>query len=313
MTRRSTAAHYLPWRTSAVYLTWPRRPLLDWSLRLPKVLTPGQMLPRAITLVAVVIPLVAAVFAIVKLWKRDVMPVDLVLLGVLYFATGIGITVGFHRFATHRSFRSGRAVEFVLLALGSMAVEGQVMTWVATHWRHHQHADKPGDPHSPLEGLLHAHVGWMFGDDGGMVNQEVKYLKQDRVAGFINRTFVLWVALGLLIPFLIDGWRGLLWGGLVRIFLLHHVTWSVNSVCHQFGQRSFDTPDQSRNQWIVGLLGLGEGWHNNHHAFPESAFHGLHWYQIDVSGYLIRLLERTGLITGVRRVSRDRMERKRAA
>jgi len=280
---------------------------------LPKVLTPGQVLPRAITLVAVVVPLVATVFAIVKLWKRDVMPVDLALLVVLYFVTGIGITVGFHRFATHRSFRSGRAVEFVLLALGSMAVEGQVMTWVATHWKHHQYADKPGDPHSPLEGLLHAHVGWMFGDDGGMVNQEVKYLKQDRVAGFINRTFVLWVALGLLIPFLIDGWRGLLWGGLVRIFLLHHVTWSVNSVCHQFGRRSFDTPDQSRNQWIVGLLGLGEGWHNNHHAGPESAFHGLHWYQIDVSGYLIRLLERTGLITGVRRVSRDRMERKRAA
>ncbi len=280
---------------------------------MPKVLTPGQILPRAITLVAVVVPLVATVFAIVKLWKRDVMPVDLVLLVVLYFVTGIGITVGFHRFATHRSFRSGRAVEFVLLALGSMAVEGQVMTWVATHWKHHQYADKPGDPHSPLEGLLHAHVGWMFGDDGGMVNQEVKYLKQDRVAGFINRTFVLWVALGLLIPFLIDGWRGLLWGGLVRIFLLHHVTWSVNSVCHQFGRRSFDTPDQSRNQWIVGLLGLGEGWHNNHHAFPESAFHGLHWYQIDVSGYLIRLLERAGMISGVRRISRDRMERKRAA
>jgi len=280
---------------------------------LAKVLTPGQILPRAITLVAVVVPLIATVFAIVKLWNRDVMPVDLVLLVVLYFATGIGITVGFHRFATHRSFKSGRVVEFVLLALGSMAVEGQVITWVATHWRHHQYADKPGDPHSPLEGLLHAHLGWMFGDDGGMVNQEVKYLKQDRVAVFINRTFVLWVALGLLIPFLIDGWRGLLWGGLVRIFLLHHVTWSVNSVCHQFGRRSFDTPDQSRNQWIVGLLGLGEGWHNNHHAFPESAFHGLHWYQIDVSGYLIRLLERTGLISGVRRVSRDRMERKRAA
>jgi len=280
---------------------------------LPKVLTPGQMLPRAITLVAVVVPLLATVFAIVKLWKRDVVPVDLVLLVVLYFATGIGITVGFHRFATHRSFKSGRVIEFVLLALGSMAVEGQVITWVATHWRHHQFADKPGDPHSPLEGLLHAHLGWMFGDDGGMVNQEVKYLKQDRVAGFINRTFVLWVGLGLLIPFLIDGWRGLLWGGLVRIFLLHHVTWSVNSVCHQFGRRSFDTPDQSRNQWIVGLLGLGEGWHNNHHAFPESAFHGLHWYQIDVAGYVIRLLECTGLISGVRRVSRDRMERKRAA
>ncbi|MGI8968783.1 MAG: acyl-CoA desaturase [Chloroflexota bacterium] len=274
---------------------------------------PNTLLAKGVTLVAVVLPFAATVFAIVKLWHHEVVPIDLALLAGFYLITCFGIGIGFHRFATHRSFQSRPVVEFILLAAGSMAVEGPVLQWVATHWKHHKHADKPGDPHSPLEGLFHSHMGWMFGNSGGDPAVDAKQLMKDPIAVFISRTFVLWVGLGLLIPFLIDGWRGLLWGGLVRIFIMHHVTWSVNSVCHQFGRRSFDTPDQSRNQWLVGLLGLGEGWHNNHHAFPESAFHGLHWYEIDASGYLIRLLERTRLISGVRRVSVERMERKRAA
>jgi stearoyl-CoA desaturase (delta-9 desaturase) len=273
----------------------------------------STFLARAVTLVAVVVPLAATILAIMKLWQRDVVPIDLVLLVGLYLATGFGITVGFHRFATHRSFRSGRVVEFVLLALGSMAVEGPVLQWVATHWTHHIHADKPGDPHSPLEGLFHAHIGWMFGDSGAIPERDAKHLMKDSVAVFVSRTFALWVIIGLVVPYLIDGWRGFLWGGLVRIFLTHHITWSVNSICHQFGRRTFDTPDQSGNQWVVGLFGLGEGWHNNHHAFPESAFHGLAWYEIDLSGYLIRLLERLRLITGVRRVSQERIARKRVA
>lgn len=274
---------------------------------------PNSLPARVMTLIAVVVPFLAAITAIVKLWQREVVPVDIVLLVGLYLATGFGITVGFHRFATHRSFQSGPVVKFILLALGSMAVEGQVLSWVATHWKHHRLADKPGDPHSPLEGLFHAHIGWMFGDAGGMPERDAKHLMKDRVAIFINRTFLFWIVLGFVIPYLIDGWRGVLWGGLVRVFITHHLTWSVNSICHQFGRRSFDTPDQSHNQWIVGLFGLGEGWHNNHHAFPESAFHGLRWYEIDLSGYLIRLLERGRLITGVRRVSRERMARRRAA
>lgn len=273
----------------------------------------GSLLTRAITLVAVVIPFAATIVAIVTLWQRDVVPVDIALLIGFYLLTCFGIGIGFHRFATHRSFQSGSVMKFILLAAGSMAVEGPVLQWVATHWKHHRLSDKPGDPHSPLEGMLHAHLGWMFGDGCGLPERDAKYLLNDRVALFVSRTFVLWVGLGLLVPFLVDGWRGLLWGGLVRIFIMHHVTWSVNSVCHQFGQRTFNTPDQSRNQWVVGILGLGEGWHNNHHAFPESAFHGLRWYEIDFSGYLIRLLERMRLIRGVRRVSRERIERKRAA
>lgn len=268
---------------------------------------------KILTLVAVVVPFLATIVAIVTLWERQVAPVDLALMGGLYLVTGFGITVGFHRFATHRSFQSHPVVEFVLLALGSMAVEGSVLRWVATHWVHHKNADKPGDPHSPLEGLLHAHLGWMFRDADVVVARDAKQLSRDPIAVFVSRTSPLWATIGFVIPFLIDGWRGLLWGGLVRLFVTHHLTWSVNSICHTFGRRSFETPDQSRNQWIVGLFGLGEGWHNNHHAFPESAFHGLRWYQIDLSGYLIRGLERLHLISGVRRVSSERMARKRAA
>lgn len=273
-----------------------------------------SIVARTITLVAVIVPLSGLVLAIIQLWQRQVVGVDVVLLVGLYLLTGFGITVGFHRFATHRSFKTNPVVEFVLLALGSMAVEGQVLQWVATHWKHHRLADKPGDPHSPLEGLVHAHIGWMFDSDAkGDPKRDAKHLLNDRVALFVHRTVLVWMAVGLVVPFLIDGWRGLIWGGLVRILLTHHVTWSVNSICHQFGRRAFDTPDHSRNEWVVGLLGLGEGWHNNHHAFPESAFHGLRWYEIDLSGYLVRGLEKIGLTSEVRRPSQERIERKRSA
>ena len=264
----------------------------------------NEIMGKTLTLVAVILPLAATVFAITKLWQREVTGTDLALMLGLYLLTGLGITVGFHRYATHRSFKSNPITEFVLLALGSMAVEGNVITWVATHCKHHRLSDKPGDPHSPLEGLFHAHIGWMFHPEvQGSPEIDAKHLLKDPIAKFINKTFVLWVALGLVIPFAIDGWRGLLWGGLVRICLTHHITWAVNSVCHQFGRRIRDR-GQDRNEWFVGLFGLGEGWHNNHHAFPESAFHGLKWYQIDLSGYVIRGMERLHFITDVRRVSR---------
>ena len=272
----------------------------------------NQVLPKVTTLIAVTVPLAATLFAITQLWQREVMPIDLVLLGTLYVLTGLGITVGFHRFATHRSFKTNPVVEFILLGLGSMAVEGQVIGWVATHAKHHRLSDQPGDPHSPLEGLFHAHLGWMFDAKAvGDPEREAKHLLADPVARIIDKTFVLWVLLGFVIPFMIDGWRGLIWGGLVRICLTHHVTWSVNSICHQFGRRAFNTTDQSRNEWIVGVLGLGEGWHNNHHAFPESAFHGLRWYEFDVSGYFIRAMSAIGLMSDVRRPSAIRIQRRR--
>lgn len=273
-------------------------------------LTPKSSLARAITLITVVVPFAATAWAIFTLWQRAVTWTDVILMGVMYFLSGIGVTVGFHRFATHRGFKTSPVVELVFFILGSMAVEGPVITWTADHWKHHKHSDRPGDPHSPTEGFIHAHIGWMFGTNHGIPEQDAKHLLKDRVAVFVNRTFVLWVAIGLFVPYLFDGWRGVLWGGLVRVFLLHHVTWSVNSICHQFGRRDYETPDQSGNQWLVGIIGLGEGWHNNHHAFPESAFHGLKWWQIDLSAYVIRGMERLGLISGVRRVSPERLAKK---
>jgi stearoyl-CoA desaturase (Delta-9 desaturase) len=279
----------------------------------PSMVEPPSVLSRFLTLVVVIVPLIATVYAIIMLWQRAIVPVDLALLVGMYILTGLGITVGFHRFATHRSFRSNPAVEVALLALGSMAVEGDVLQWVADHWAHHKHSDKPGDPHSPLEGLFHAHIGWFFGATRGTPERDAKHLLKDPIARFMSRTFPLWVVIGMAVPYLFDGWRGVLWGGLVRVCITHHITWSVNSICHQFGRRAFETPDQSHNQWLVGLLGLGEGWHNNHHAFPESAFHGLKWYQIDLSGYVIRGLERVNLISEVRRVSMERQEKRKIA
>jgi stearoyl-CoA desaturase (delta-9 desaturase) len=258
---------------------------------------------KAVVLIVVIGPLLATVFAISLLWQREVHLEDIALLLVMYALTGMGVTIGFHRMLTHRSFRPHPVVKFLLLMLGSMAVEGPAIEWASTHIKHHAHADQEGDPHSPVEGFFHAHIGWMFKDPDPNAALYGRHLLHDPLVVFVNRTFVLWAALSLLIPFLIGGWTGLLWGGLVRIFLTHHVTWSVNSVCHTFGKRAFDTPDQSRNEWLVGLLAFGEGWHNNHHAFPRSAFHGLHWWQLDLSGSLIWVLEHCGLAKEVYRVT----------
>jgi stearoyl-CoA desaturase (delta-9 desaturase) len=262
-----------------------------------------KLLYKGVVLTVVVAPLLATVFAISLLWQRAVHPVDIVLLLVMYAITAMGVTIGFHRMLTHRSFRPHPIVKFLLLIFGSMAVEGPPVEWATTHIIHHAHADQEGDPHSPVEGFFHAHIGWMFKDPNPTNAMYGRHLTNDPLIMFVNRTFVLWIVLSLFIPFLIGGWTGLLWGGLVRIFLAHHVTWSVNSVCHTFGKREFETPDQSRNEWLVGLLAFGEGWHNNHHAFPRSAFHGLHWWQVDVSGSIIWTLERCGLVKEVYRVT----------
>lgn len=257
---------------------------------------------KAGVLLAVVGPLVATVYAICSLWNRAIHWTDLALLLGMYTLTALGVTVGFHRMLTHRSFRPHPVIKFIFLVLGSMALEGAAVQWAATHVRHHALSDQEGDPHSPVEGFFHAHVGWLFKDRMADPNVYCKNLVKDPIVMFVSRTFLLWAVLSLLIPFLIGGWSGLLWGALVRIFLAHHVTWSVNSICHTFGRRDFDTPDQSRNEWVIGLLAFGEGWHNNHHAFPRSAFHGLRWWQFDLSGYLIWTLEKIGLVREVYRI-----------
>lgn len=271
-----------------------------------------KVLYKAVVLFVVVVPLLATIFAITLLWRRAVNPLDVALLLSMYTITAIGVTLGYHRMLTHRSFRPHPVVKFLALIFGCMAWEGSPVDWATTHIKHHAHADQEGDPHSPLEGFFHAHIGWMFKDGAPDTVQYGRHLYSDRIVMFVQRTAGIWVTLSLLIPFLIGGWSGLLWGGLVRICLTHHVTWSVNSVCHTFGRREFDTADQSRNEWLVGLLAFGEGWHNNHHAFPRSAFHGLHWWQVDLSGMLILLLERLSLAKDVYRVT-PAMRARRAA
>ena len=265
---------------------------------------------KSIVLVVVIVPLLATVFAMYLLWQRAVHGLDIVLLLSFYAVTAMGVTIGFHRMLTHRSFNPHPIVKFILLVFASMSLEGSAIEWTATHTKHHAQADREGDPHSPVEGFFHAHIGWMFKDFEADPNVYCRHLLKDRMVVFISRTFFLWAILSLVIPFLIGGWTGLLWGGLVRIFLTHHVTWSVNSVCHTFGKREFETTDQSRNEWVVGLLAFGEGWHNNHHAFPRSAFHGMHWWQFDLSGYVIWTLERVGLVKEVYRVTPEMMARR---
>jgi stearoyl-CoA desaturase (delta-9 desaturase) len=226
----------------------------------------------------------------------------------MYFFTALGITIGYHRMLTHRSFETHPAVRFLFLVLGSMAIEGPALDWASIHIKHHANSDDDDDPHSPLHGFFHAHSGWFV--SGFEAEPEVygKWLLKDRMVMFASKTFFLWAALGFVIPYLLGGWTGVLWGGLVRVFLTHHVTWSVNSVCHTFGRRMFDTNDMSRNHWLVGLLAFGEGWHNNHHAFPRSAFHGLRWWQFDLSAYIIRALEWIGLAWDVWRIPAGSMQ-----
>jgi stearoyl-CoA desaturase (delta-9 desaturase) len=267
-------------------------------------------------LIGVTLPFLATLFAIVLLWQRMVTWRELTLMGVMYVLTGLGITMGYHRMLTHRSFEAHPVVKFLLLVLGSMGIEGPPHLWAATHIKHHARTDQEDDPHTPLQGFWHAHMGWFV---GGMKTEDVygKWLEKDRMVMFVSRAFPVLAVLTFVLPFAAGGlwsgtwrgaWFGLLWGGLVRVFLCHHVTWSINSVCHVWGRRMFETQDVSKNNWIFGVLGFGEGWHNNHHAFPRSAFHGLRWWQIDISAYLIRLMERVRLARNVWRIPADRFE-----
>ena len=257
---------------------------------------------KPFVLVIVTVPFLGTVLAIALLWQQAIRWSDLVLLVTMYTLNAFGLTIGYHRMLTHRSFRPHPAVKAILLVLGAMAVASPPIEFAATHIKHHAESDREGDPHSPLEGLFHSHLGWLFKDRFADPQVYCRHLLRDAIVVFVNRSFLLWVALSLAIPFVLGGWTGLLWGGFVRIFLVHHFTFSVNSICHTFGKREFETNDRSRNQWLVALLAFGEGWHNNHHAFPRSAFHGLHWWQLDLSGYVIWTLERLGLAHEVYRV-----------
>jgi len=284
---------------------------------------------RSANLAAVVLPFLAFWVAVVFLWHRAVNTTDLVLLVATYLPCALGITVGYHRLLTHRAFQTSRRLRYLFAILGSLAVQGPVIDWVADHRKHHAHTDTEGDPHSPhvgggtgLRGLWHAHVGWLLSTQGqARSSRYAKELVEDRGMRLINRSFPYLALVTLAVPFL-AGWAisgrlaggltGLLWGGLVRVFLLHHVTWSVNSVCHFFGRRRFAVDDHSTNVFWLALPSLGESWHHNHHAFPRSATHGLRRWELDPSALVIRALQRTGLAWDVVEIAPERQSQKLA-
>jgi stearoyl-CoA desaturase (delta-9 desaturase) len=276
--------------------------------------------------VAVTVPFIGLVVAIYGLWGWGITRVDLALFLSFGMLTGFGITIGFHRLFTHRSFVATAPVKFLLAVFGCMAVEGPLFRWVATHRRHHQYSDDVDDPHSPhacggayyglIRGWWYGHIGWIFTRDEVDLGLYVNDLQKDPLLRWVNRHCMTWVVLGLLIPAAIGGlasgsWRGaltgLLWGGLVRTFLVHHITWSVNSVCHLWGTRPFQCRDQSRNNFLFALIAMGEGWHHNHHAFPTSARMGMRWWEIDMGYLFIRTLKAVGLVRSVRVPDREKI------
>jgi stearoyl-CoA desaturase (delta-9 desaturase) len=273
-------------------------------------------LERKVNITAVLLPFLVVIAAVPLLWGRWISWSDVIVFVVMYVVCGLGVTVGYHRMLTHRAFQAHRATRYVFAVLGSMAIQGPVIEWVADHRKHHAHTDKEGDPHSPhvghgagvrgaLRGLWHAHVGWLWRTNGqARAYKYARELVEDRGMKRINRAFPQLVLASLGLPALLGlaltgtlrgALTGLLWGGFVRIFVQHHVTWSVNSICHFFGTRRFTVDDESTNVFWLALPSFGESWHHNHHAFPRSAAHGLRWWELDPSELVIRLLRRLGL------------------
>jgi stearoyl-CoA desaturase (delta-9 desaturase) len=294
----------------------------------------NENLDRFLTGTATVLPLLCLGLVGWQLWSSLLGWSDIIVFAIMYVATGLGITVGFHRLFTHRAFKTGRAVRATLAILGSAAIEGPVISWVADHRKHHAFSDQEGDPHSPhvdhgggvkgaLKGLLHAHVGWLFiHTQRGLKSRYAPDLMADPVVRRISDTFLIWVLAGLAVPFVLgwliggtvaEGLTGVLWGGGVRMLVLHHATYSINSLCHFFGKQRFSTGDESRNLSWLSVFTFGEAWHNNHHAFPTSARHGLKPWQFDPSAWVIWGLEKTGLAWDVVRVAPERQAAKLAA
>jgi stearoyl-CoA desaturase (Delta-9 desaturase) len=286
---------------------------------------------RIITAAVTAVPFAALVVVGWQLWNDALRSSDLIVFAICYVLTGLGVTIGFHRHLTHRAFKTKRWMRGALAIFGSAAIEGPVISWVADHRKHHAFADCEGDPHSPhvdhghgvrgaLKGLWHAHVGWLFiHTHRGSKHRYAPDLLADPLIRFVDRTFLVWALIGLLVPFglgyLIGGsmhaaLTALLWGGAVRMLVVHHVTYSINSLCHFFGRRMFATDDESRNLFWLAPFTFGESWHNNHHAFPTSYAHGMRRWQFDPSAAIIRGMEKTGLAWDVVRISPERQARK---
>src|SRR5919201_4849933 len=288
-------------------------------------------LERRVNIAAVVVPFFVVALAVPLLWGDWIGPSDVIVFSVMYALSGFGVTVGFHRMLTHRAFATHPATRYVFAILGSLSVQGPVIDWVADHRKHHAHTDQEGDPHSPhvghdagvlgaLRGLWHAHAGWLWRTHGqARAHQYARELIEDRGMRRINRRFPLLVLASLALPALMGlaltgtlhgAMTALVWGGFARIFLQHHITWSVNSVCHFFGRRRFAVDDHSTNVFWLALPSLGESWHHNHHAFPRSAAHGLRWFELDPSELLIALMRRLGLAWNVVQIAPERQAAK---
>jgi stearoyl-CoA desaturase (Delta-9 desaturase) len=293
----------------------------------------NEGLDRFLTGLITALPIIGLFVVAWQVWADLLFWSDLIVFAIMYAATGLGVTVGFHRLLTHRAFKTKRWVRATFAILGSAAIEGPVISWVADHRKHHAFSDAPGDPHSPhvdhgsglsgaLRGLAHAHVGWLFlHTHRGRRSRYAKDLLADPIVRWVDRWFVLFAVGGLVLAFLLGiaiggtittGLTGLLWGGAVRLLVLHHVTYSINSLCHFFGRRAFPTKDESRNLLWLSFFTFGEAWHNNHHAFPTSHAHGLRAWQFDPSAWVIRGLEKCGLAWDVVRVSPERQAAKAA-
>jgi stearoyl-CoA desaturase (Delta-9 desaturase) len=294
----------------------------------------AELRDRIITGIVTVVPVLSLFVVGWELWAQWLGWNDIFVFLIMYVLTGLGVTVGFHRLFTHRSFQTSPTMRGILAILGSAAIEGPVISWVADHRKHHAFADIEGDPHSPhvghghgwsgaLRGLLHAHMGWLFvHTHRGRRTRYAPDLLEDPVVSWVDKTFLVWALGGLVMAFglgwlfggtLRAGFTGLLWGGAVRMLVLHHVTYSINSLCHFFGRQRFRTGDESRNLAWLAPLSFGEAWHNNHHAFPTSAGHGLGRREVDPSALVIRGLERLGLAWNVVRISPEQQAVKRAS
>jgi stearoyl-CoA desaturase (Delta-9 desaturase) len=287
-----------------------------------------SVLEQSLVIAFMIVPVVALGAAVTLAWGWGLTLLDVVIATIAYFGTGLGVTVGFHRHFTHKSFKAVRPLKVALAITGSLAFQGSIVSWVADHRRHHAFSDKEGDPHSPwlfgtgpiaiVRGFWHAHMGWLFDRDKTNARRFAPDLLADRDVAAVDRQFVLLTAASLGIPALLGGllswsWWGaltaLLWGGLVRVLLLHHVTWSINSICHMAGRRPFGTRDRSANVWWLAVLSFGESWHNLHHADPTCARHGVKRGQIDMSARLIWLFEKFGWVHAVRWPTPQRLER----
>jgi len=294
----------------------------------------GHSFERTVGLLTIALPTLGAFGCVVSAWRFGADRIDLALLTAMYVITVVAVEVGYHRMIVHRSFRTHSITRFLLAAIGSMGAIGPIGWWTANHRQHHATTDMPGDPHSPhlfgsglrsrLLGLWHSHAGWLLNETSITVDPKrfATDIYKDPVLTAVHRAYFPLVALGLLIPAIVGAWlhggwvgamRGLLWGGLGRVFCGHHAVWALGSVCHAYGSQEFETKDQARNNAWVAIVTFGEGWHHNHHVFPSSARHGINWWQLDPNFGFIKLLQLLGLAWDVKVPSKQAKDARRRA